>query len=45
MKDMDWILVKYEINIIEMLFIFINKGNYLYMLVYEFFDIRWKDMG
>jgi topoisomerase IV subunit A len=45
MKDSDRLLAKLDMNTTEVLTLFTNKGNYLYIPVHELPDIRWKDLG
>ncbi|MFC4323148.1 DNA topoisomerase IV subunit A [Litchfieldia salsa] len=45
MKDTDRLLKRIEINTTEVVLMFTNKGNYLYVPVHELPDIRWKDLG
>ncbi|KKB38819.1 DNA topoisomerase IV subunit A [Bacillus thermotolerans] len=45
MKETDRLLYKKEVNTTDVLLLFTNKGNYLYMPVHELPDIRWKDLG
>lgn len=45
MKDADQIIASYEMNTMDVLLIFTNKGNYLYCPVHNLPDIRWKDVG
>lgn len=45
MKDMDRMFYQFEMNMMDVLLFFMNKGSYIYCLVYQLFDIRWKDMG
>ncbi|AYV66564.1 MULTISPECIES: DNA topoisomerase IV subunit A [Niallia] len=45
MKDTDRILAKIDVNTTEVLLLFTDKGNYLYLPVHELPDIRWKDLG
>ena len=45
MKDSDRILAKIDINTTDVVLLFTNKGNYLYLPVHELPDIRWKDLG
>ncbi|MFK2825170.1 DNA topoisomerase IV subunit A [Bacillus sp. B190/17] len=45
MKETDYLLYKQEVNTTDVLLIFTNKGNYLYLPVHELPDIRWKDLG
>ncbi|MCP8969143.1 DNA topoisomerase IV subunit A [Ectobacillus ponti] len=45
MKESDRLLRRFDINTTDTLLLFTNKGNYIYLPVYEIPDIRWKDMG
>ena len=45
MKDTDSLLLAQQLNTTETLLMFTNKGNYIYLPVYEMPEIRWKDMG
>ncbi|MDR7072463.1 DNA topoisomerase IV subunit A [Fictibacillus barbaricus] len=45
MKDTDSLLLSSQLNTTETLLMFTNKGNYIYLPVYEMPEIRWKDMG
>jgi topoisomerase IV subunit A len=45
MKDTDRLLAQLDLNTKEVLLLFTNKGNYLYLPVHELPDIRWKDLG
>jgi topoisomerase-4 subunit A len=45
MKDTDSLLLVSQQNTTETLLMFTNKGNYIYLPVYEMPEIRWKDMG
>jgi topoisomerase IV subunit A len=45
MKDTDRLLSQLNMNTKEVLLLFTNKGNYLYLPVHELPDIRWKDLG
>lgn len=45
MKDTDSLLMASQLNTTETLLMFTNKGNYIYLPVYEMPEIRWKDMG
>jgi topoisomerase IV subunit A len=44
-KDSDRLIAKLEMNTKDVLLLFTNKGNYLYLPVHELPDIRWKDLG
>ncbi|WP_342045503.1 DNA topoisomerase IV subunit A [Bacillus sp. OTU530] len=45
MKEGDRLLARLDINTTDTVLLFTNKGNYLYLPVYEMPDIRWKDLG
>ncbi|MEN0659611.1 DNA topoisomerase IV subunit A [Caldifermentibacillus hisashii] len=45
MKDTDKLIASYEMNTMDVLLIFTNKGNYLYCPIHLLPDIRWKDVG
>jgi topoisomerase-4 subunit A len=45
MKEGDRQLARFDINTTDTVLLFTNKGNYLYLPVYEMPDIRWKDLG
>ena len=45
LKDMDYILGMYELNTLDTLLLFTNKGNYLYVPVHELPDMKYKDLG
>ncbi|MDG4656843.1 DNA topoisomerase IV subunit A [Ectobacillus antri] len=45
MKEGDRLLARFDCNTTDTLLLFTNKGNYVYLPVYEIPDIRWKDLG
>ncbi len=45
MKEGDILLERFDTNTTETVLLFTNKGNYIYLPVYEMPDIRWKDLG
>ena len=45
LKDQDYILGIYEVNTMDTLLLFTDKGNYLYVPIYEIPDMKWKDIG
>lgn len=45
LKDNDYLIGLYEMNTIDTLLVFTNKGNYLYVPVYNLPDMKWKEMG
>ncbi|GAB3066500.1 DNA topoisomerase IV subunit A [Virgibacillus ainsalahensis] len=44
-KDGDHLVSLEEINTTDKIFLFTNKGKYLFVPVHQLPDIRWKDMG
>ena len=44
-KEGDYLLGLYELNILDTVLIFTNLGNYLYVPVYEMPDLKWKELG
>lgn len=44
-KETDELIGCYEMNTMDVLLLFTNKGNYLYCPVHELRDIRWKELG
>ncbi|WP_018663581.1 DNA topoisomerase IV subunit A [Heyndrickxia acidiproducens] len=44
-KDRDRLLFMQQLNTVNVVLLFTNKGNYIYMPVHELPDIRWKDLG
>ena len=45
LKDLDYIIGLYELNTKDVVLLFTNKGNYLYLPVHEIPDIKWKVLG
>ena len=45
LKDGDYIIGLYSVNTIDTVLVFTDKGNYLYIPVYEIPDVKWKDLG
>ena len=45
LKDSDYIIGMYELNTMDTLLMFTNKGNYIYIPVYELPDLKWKELG
>lgn len=45
LKENDYIIGLYEMNTLNTLLMFTDKGNYLYIPVHEIPDLKWKDMG
>ena len=45
LKENDYLIGLYEMNTLDTLLVFTNKGNYLYVPVHELPDLKWKDMG
>ena len=45
LKDGDYLLGSFEINTLDVVLLFTDLGNYLYVPVYELPDLKWKDLG
>ena len=45
LKEGDYVIGFYELNTMDTLLLFTNKGNFIYMPVYTIPDIKWKDLG
>ena len=45
LKEGDYVIGLYKQNTRDVLLIFTNLGNYLYLPVYEIPDIKWKQLG
>lgn len=45
LKENDYIIGLYNINTTDVLLIFTNLGNYLYLPVYDIPEAKWKDLG
>ncbi|MFC7370581.1 DNA topoisomerase IV subunit A [Fictibacillus iocasae] len=45
MKETDRLISIGQFNTTETLLLFTNKGNFIFLPVYQIPDIRWKDMG
>ena len=44
-KELDYMIGIFEMSTLDVLLVFTNKGNFLYIPVHTIFDIKWKDMG
>lgn len=44
-KDDDYVILTKEANTLDTLLVFTNKGNYLYIPVYEIPELKWKELG
>ena len=44
-KDGDYIIGFYEMNTMDTLLLFTDKGNFIYIPVYTIPDIKWKELG
>ena len=44
-KEGDYVLGLYEMNTMDILLLFTDLGNYLYVPVYELPDLKWKELG
>ena len=45
LKDGDYVLGFYELNTMDTMLLFTNKGNFIYIPVYNIPDIKWKELG
>ena len=45
LKEGDYVIGFYELNTMDTLLLFTNKGNYMYIPVYTIPDIKWKELG
>ena len=45
LKEGDYIIGLYNINTTQTILVFTDKGNYLFLPVYEIPEVKWKDMG
>ena len=45
LKELDYPIGKYKMNTMDTLLLFTDKGNYLYIPVYEIPEMKWKDLG
>ena len=45
LKENDYIIGLYEVNTMDTILMFTDKGNYIYIPVYELPDLKWKDLG
>ena len=44
-KDGDYLIGIYELNTMDTILMFTDKGNYLYVPVFEIPDLKWKEIG
>ncbi|MFI3307660.1 MAG: DNA topoisomerase IV subunit A [Mycoplasmatota bacterium] len=45
LKEEDYLIGLYEMNTLDNLLLFTNKGNYLQIPVHEIPDLKWKELG
>ena len=45
LKDNDYVLGFYELNTLDTVLLFTNKGNFLYIPVYTIPELKWKELG
>ena len=45
LKENDYIIGLYNINTSDVILLFTNMGNYLYLPVYDIPEAKWKDLG
>jgi topoisomerase-4 subunit A len=44
-KDEDYVIGMYNMNTMDTLLVFTDRGNYMYVPVYEIPECKWKDLG
>ena len=44
-KEGDYVIGLYNMNTMDTLLLFTDKGNYLYIPIYELPDLKWKEIG
>ena len=44
-KEDDYVIGLFELNTLDTLLLFTNKGNYLFIPVHELPELKWKDLG
>ncbi|MDD3453795.1 MAG: DNA topoisomerase IV subunit A [Bacilli bacterium] len=44
-KDGDYVIGKYKMTTMDVILLFTDIGNYLYVPVYEIPDLKWKELG
>ena len=45
LKDGDYVIGFYELNTMDTILLFTNKGNFIYVPVHTIPDLKWKDLG
>ena len=45
LKDGDYVCGLYQMNTLDTLLLFTDRGNYLYIPVHEIPELKWKDLG
>ncbi len=45
LKDGDYVIGMYNINTVQTVLVFTDKGNYLFVPVHEIPEVKWKDIG
>ena len=45
LKEGDYVIGLYSINTLQHILIFTDKGNYLFLPVYEIPELKWKELG
>lgn len=45
LKENDYTIGMYNINTTDVMLLFTNLGNYLYLPVYDIPECKWKDLG
>ncbi len=45
LKENDYVLGLFEMNTLDTVLLFTNKGNYLYLPVHEIPELKWRELG
>jgi topoisomerase-4 subunit A len=45
LKDNDYVLGFYELNTLDTVLLFTNRGNFIYVPVYQIPELKWKELG
>ena len=44
-KELDYVIGLYQMNTLDTILLFTNKGNYLYLPVYQIPELKWRELG
>lgn len=45
LKENDYVIGKYSITTADTILLFTNRGNYIYLPVYDIPEVKWKELG